>query len=75
MKFSEKIQLMILKVTKKESFTLASGLKIFSQYIFRNIFLVKAWIYIFFGMKLNISFCQINNLSLHLNKNEHRKIC
>ena len=74
MKFSEKIQLMILKVTKKESFTLASGLKIFSQYIFRNIFLELRRGY-FFGMKLNISFCQINNLSLHLNKNEHRKIC
>ena len=48
MKFSEKIQLMILKVTKKESFTLASGLKIFSQYIFRNIFLELRRGYIYF---------------------------
>ena len=58
---------MILKVTKKQSFTLSSDS--FLKYIYR----VKEWI--FFKYNFNISFCRISNLSFHLNKNELRKNC
>ena len=55
--------MLILKITKNKALhTLQT--ENFLKYILK----VKAWIF------FNINFCRIINLSLHVNKNEFRKI-
>ena len=63
--FDENVTYHDIKSDQKQSLTL------FRQYIFRNVFSVKAWI--FFEWIFNSSFCRISYLSVYLNKNEPRK--
>ena len=57
--------MMILKVTRKESFTLSSGSFFLNRFL--GLRCVCICVYVFFlNETLNISFCQISNFSFYL---------